>query len=167
MFDTGTASRPPAMAGPMLSRIWRFAWWLTRDEVKAEALASRSCIEARRQGLTMDADSEQALCETFAVVCTQWYTHFARKQRLREASAMRAPRSHRANGEAGALFAQTLEATQALPDHHRIVILLVLVEGFTEEQAASILGIPVHALVQRLAQARIEIGRFLLRTQTA
>lgn len=167
MFDTGMASRPSAMAEPMLSRIWRFAWRLVGDQAKAESLVYRSCVEAHHRELTMDAQSEPALREMFAIVCAQWHTHFVRKQRLREASTMGAPPSHCADCEENTLFTQIRDATDALPDYHRIAVLLVSVEGFSADQAAAILGIPVQALVQRLVQARIEIGRCLLRKQAA
>ncbi|CAN7382815.1 ECF-type sigma factor [Trinickia sp. LjRoot230] len=163
MFDTGTASRPPAVAEPMLPRIWRFALWLVHEEAQAEALVYRSCVKARHEGLTMHGGSEQALCEMFAIVCQQWHSHSAPKHRLREATARRSPPPRSTNHPATTPLDQAFEATHALPDRHRVVVLLVLVEGFTCEQAAAILGISVQTLELRLAQARIEVGRFLLR----
>lgn len=46
------------------------------------------------------------------------------------------------------------KAVSRLPDEHRLVIALVLVDGLPYKEAAAVLEIPVGALTSRLARAR-------------
>jgi RNA polymerase sigma-70 factor (ECF subfamily) len=46
------------------------------------------------------------------------------------------------------------QALAALPEDHRAVILLVVVEGFTNREAAEILGLPVGTVMSRISRAR-------------
>lgn len=45
-------------------------------------------------------------------------------------------------------------ALSALPEHHRVVVLLADVEGFTYGEIAEVLGVPVGTVRSRLARAR-------------
>lgn len=54
-------------------------------------------------------------------------------------------------------------ALDALPDAHRIVVVLVDVEGYSYPEAAAVLGVPVGTVRSRLSRARGQLQRALWR----
>jgi len=57
---------------------------------------------------------------------------------------------------------QIFVQVESLPEAHRLVVVLVCVEGFTYKEAAQILEIPVGTVMSRLARARITLGKIML-----
>lgn len=53
------------------------------------------------------------------------------------------------------------DAVSRLPEDQRIVIALVLVEGFSYREAAELLEIPIGTLTSRLARARTALQSLL------
>jgi RNA polymerase sigma-70 factor (ECF subfamily) len=53
---------------------------------------------------------------------------------------------------------EIIDAIERLPEVQRVVILLVAVEGFTYQQAADVLEIPIGTVMSRLSRARQSIG---------
>ena len=64
-----------------------------------------------------------------------------------------------ANPEMSALYTEVLAAVDELPDAQRVVMLLVAGEGFSYQEAADTLGIPIGTIMSRLARARLTIGQ--------
>src|SRR5690606_2578853 len=56
---------------------------------------------------------------------------------------------------------RNLAGPGALPDDQREVLLLVVVEGFTYQEASEILAIPVGTVMSRLARARARLAERL------
>jgi RNA polymerase sigma-70 factor (ECF subfamily) len=54
-------------------------------------------------------------------------------------------------------------ALDALPEHHRIVVMLADVEGFSYGEVAEALGVPVGTVRSRLARARAALQKLLWR----
>jgi len=52
-------------------------------------------------------------------------------------------------------------ALQRLPDEHREVLLLVTLEGFSYDEAAHTLGLPIGTVMSRLARARGKLAVLL------
>ena len=52
-------------------------------------------------------------------------------------------------------------ALQRLPDEHREVLLLVTLEGFSYDEAAHTLGLPIGTVMSRLARARGKLAALL------
>jgi len=53
-----------------------------------------------------------------------------------------------------------------LPEAQRTVLLLNAVEGFTYQETAEILKVPVGTIMSRLARAREKIGQSVLNSET-
>ncbi len=58
---------------------------------------------------------------------------------------------------------QIFEQVESLPEAQRLVVTLVCVEGFTYQETAQVLDIPVGTVMSRLARARITLGEAMLR----
>jgi RNA polymerase sigma-70 factor (ECF subfamily) len=56
--------------------------------------------------------------------------------------------------EVNILARQVFDQVMALPEKHRVVVLLVYVEGYTYLEASQLLEIPVGTVMSRLANAR-------------
>jgi len=52
-------------------------------------------------------------------------------------------------------------ALQRLPDEQRVVLLLVTLEGFSYDEAAHTLGLPIGTVMSRLARARARLAALL------
>lgn len=53
---------------------------------------------------------------------------------------------------------QIYEQVESLPEAQRLVVTLVCVEGFTYQETAQVLDIPIGTVMSRLARARITLG---------
>ena len=71
-----------------------------------------------------------------------------------------------ARTDAARAVARLERAIASLPPASREVLLLVGVEGFEQEQAASVLGISYEALRQRLSRARAQLAERLAMVET-
>jgi len=58
-------------------------------------------------------------------------------------------------------------ALEAMPDEHRVVLLLAVVEGFTCKEMGKILEIPVGTVMSRLSRARVGLRQRLLELERA
>jgi len=57
---------------------------------------------------------------------------------------------------------QIYQLVESLPDAQRLVVVLVCVEGFTYDETAQILDIPIGTVMSRLARARMTLGKAIL-----
>jgi RNA polymerase sigma-70 factor, ECF subfamily len=62
---------------------------------------------------------------------------------------------------------EVLEAANGLSEEHRAVLGLVVVEEFSYQEAATILGVPVGTVMSRLHRARRELRKRLLTTSAS
>ncbi len=85
-----------------------------------------------------------------------------------EEDALPAPRTSDAEArtDAARAVARLERALASLPPASREVLLLVGVEGFEQDQAASVLGISYEALRQRLSRARAQLAERLAMGET-
>jgi RNA polymerase sigma-70 factor (ECF subfamily) len=60
---------------------------------------------------------------------------------------------------------EVLEAFERLAEEHRAVLMLVAVEEMTYKEAAFALGVPVGTVMSRLNRARIQLRRWLGKTE--
>ena len=61
--------------------------------------------------------------------------------------------------EAKLTFADTCRALATLPEEQRVVVALVLIEGLSYRDAATILDLPIGTVTSRLARAREALSR--------
>jgi len=153
----------------MLPRLRRFAHALARDADAGEDLAQSAAAHALKQralytqGLRFDA-------WLFQLTRNLWIDLLRRRrarpevadpeaaQRAADARAVAAAPS----SDRRALAARAMKAFQQLPDALRETAALVILEGFTYQETADLLDVPIGTVMSRVARARTAIARLVL-----
>lgn len=153
----------------MLPRLRRFAHALARETDAGEDLAQSAAAHALRQralytpGFRFDA-------WLFQLTRNLWFDHL-RRQRARPEIADSEAMSRAADAhsfaaapsmERRALAARAMAGFRQLPDALRETAALVMLEGFTYQETAKLLGVPIGTVMSRVARARAAIARTVL-----
>ena len=142
---------------PLLPRLRRFAWSLTRDWPGADDLLQTSCTRAlsradqRQKGTRLDA-------WMYRLMRNIWIDE-TRKRTVRigqgvEDAADSDTLLTSGDSETTAYTNQVLAQIALLPEGFSSVLLLVAVEGHSYAETAKILDIPIGTVMSRLASAR-------------
>jgi len=150
-----------------LPRLRRFARSLVRDPDRADDLVQAACqralerLDQVRKGTRLDS-------WLYRIVYTRWIdtvrrgkTRSANLVVLNSEDAPVAGNRVAGNDLAAAMDIKT--ALGKLPAEHHAAITLVSVEGYSYEEAASVLDVPVGTVASRVARARNMLGRLLTR----
>lgn len=145
------------MAMPHVSSLLRVARRLSRDRAAAEDLVQETMLRAWR-GRNQFREGTNARAWLFRILFHQFYSQ-GRKLRAEPQTVLPlAPDRETGTGfrgGAGMLDAIELnDALAALTPEHRSVLLLAVVEGFTCQEIASILSVPIGTVMSRLSRAR-------------
>lgn len=176
-----------------LDAMWHFALRLTANQADAEDLVQRTCLRALEKA---DDYREQGRVRSwlFQIEYRIWL-NVLRSRKIRSAGTFKrrspneglldetAPDSlkiidpeasgdHRElvnfhSPESELKLHQIYVQVESLPEAQRLVVLLVCVEGFTYQETAKILKIPIGTVMSRLARARIILGNAMLPRSTA
>jgi RNA polymerase sigma-70 factor (ECF subfamily) len=163
-----------AIALPHLSTIARVATALTGDAADTEDLVQETFLRAYRHWHTFQPGSD---CKSWlATICRHTFAELRRRenravvvddQELESLAAARLHNTARAKG-VDDMFARLdlgpaiAKAIRALEPHYRDVVLLVDVDGFSYEEVATSLDIPVGTVRSRLYRARRHLQESLL-----
>ena len=156
-----------------LEALWRFGLRLTGNADDASDLVQRTCVRALEQ---RDKYCAQGKFRSwlFQIQHRIWLNELrSRKIRAHDSIDTAASTVETESGRTYPLTsvwsgesAQTLvylqqvcDAVDKLPEAQRLVVLLVLVEERTYQEAADILNVPIGTVMSRLARARVAIGR--------
>lgn len=153
-----------------LDRLWGFALRLTRDHDDAADLVQRTCTRAIERRTLYDP-SLPLRSWLYRIAHNLWINEVRKRnveRRVHESMShdhshpLEAPTTVRRGVETApensALLADVERSVMALPEAQRQVLLLVAVEGFSYQEAAEILDIPIGTIMSRLARARLAIG---------
>ena len=146
----------------LLPRLRRFGRALTRNQDDADDLVQLSIERALRRTEQWQPGSR----------LDHWVIGIMRNAWIDEIRASKRRSALFAPEEAGEHVGETpmhslserldiQEAVSRLPEEQRIVIALVLVEGFSYREAADLLEIPIGTLTSRLARARTALQALL------
>ncbi|MDG2523768.1 RNA polymerase sigma factor [Stenotrophomonas sp. HITSZ_GD] len=139
----------------LLPRLWRFARSLAGDPAAADDLV-QSALERALRGWDARRDDQALQAWLFSILYRRFIDEARRARRwqrllglLAASPPPLAPSPEQIHGERVLLghFGE-------LPAEHRAVLMLVAVEGFTYQQAADTLGIPIGTVMSRLSRAR-------------
>lgn len=139
-----------------LSALRRYARSLTRDDVDAEDLVHDTLLRAYERRATF-RPGRNVRTWLMAILHNRFIdgVRGRRVEASRVAEAAKLADPHEAAGQDHAVrLAKVRRAFMALPDEQRAVLHLVAIEGFSYEEAAHALGIPVGTLMSRLGRAR-------------
>jgi RNA polymerase sigma-70 factor (ECF subfamily) len=162
----------------VLPRLRRFARSLTHDPHRADDLAQgaveRALLRAAQwRAPPADATPEQVEAALrswmFGIMKNAWIDDRRANQRERalftgeEAAAMASDGSHGAIQDRLSIDA----AMQRLPEEQQLAVSLVLVEGLSYQEAATIMEIPVGTLTSRLSRGREALAAMLGEQESA
>ncbi len=141
----------------------RYAVSLTRDRAVAEDLV-QDCVETAIKR-AKQYEPEMALRRwLFAILRNTYFNQRRRRQRLpfvEEGFAEGQLPAMSSNQEANVALGEVQSKLDCLPPEHRDVLVIVVVEGSTYEEAAAALGVATGTVRSRLARARLTLRREL------
>ena len=148
-----------------LPRLRRFARSLAKDPDKADDLVQAACERALgrlshvREGTRLDS-------WLYRIMYTRWIDKM-RRGKTRAAKLVVLAATHKTfdvGKEMGDYLDTALDIQKAfdtLPAEHKAAIALVSVEGYSYDEAASVLNLPVGTVASRVARARTMLGKLL------
>jgi RNA polymerase sigma factor (sigma-70 family) len=149
----------------LLPRLRGFARSLAKEPDQADDLVQAACERALDR-LHQVVKGTRLDSWLYRIIYTQWIDKLRRgKSRSAKLLVLGADNETvAADGETGNRMADLLDTQKALdllPAEHRAAITLVCVEGYSYEEAASVLDLPVGTVASRVARARAMLSRFL------
>jgi RNA polymerase sigma-70 factor (ECF subfamily) len=150
-----------------LARLWRYGMVLSRNRDVAEDLVQSTCVRALERCSQFQSGTRIDRW-LFAILYSIWINEI-RALRVRqgqgfvdsdELSQLADSESTEDKHQYHALLQQVSE----LPEAQRNTVFLVYVEGFTYQEAADTLAIPIGTVMSRLAAARLTLAKHLMPT---
>lgn len=138
----------------LLPGLRRFAASLTRDASAADDLV-QSCLERTLASWRTKRPEGSLKAWLYAITYRQFLDsrrRAGRVRRLLQAFGVRVEGEH--PGEEAVLARSSLGAFDKLSADHRAVLLLVSVEGFSYQEAAQALDVPIGTVMSRISRAR-------------
>jgi len=143
----------------LLPSLRRFALWLARDPGEADDLV-QGCIERALSRWSTRRGDASLKAWLFSILHRQFLDQRRRAGRWRHVLAMIGGEPVAAPSAEDTFVARSsLQAFGALAVDHRAVLLLVVVEGLSYQDAARALGVPVGTVMSRLSRARAAYRR--------
>jgi len=141
----------------LLPRLWRFCHVLTGDRSTADDLAQSACLRALERAGQFQPGTRLDQW-VFRIAQSVWFNQRRAEKVRRGFGIVPAEEAGLATGaadaEANIYLAQVLSSVMGLPEAQRVTVLLVYVEGFSYQEAADMLDIPIGTVMSRLAAAR-------------
>jgi len=148
-----------------LPRLRRFARSLAKDSDKADDLVQAACEHALgrlahvREGTRLDS-------WLYRIIYTRWIDKMRRgKTRSAKLVVLADANKKVDQGQEMGDYLDTAmdiqKAFDTLPAEHQAAITLVSVEGYSYDEAASVLNVPVGTVASRVARARTMLGKLL------
>jgi RNA polymerase sigma-70 factor, ECF subfamily len=148
------------IAMPHTRSLLRVARRLTSERDTAEDLVQETMLAAWR-GFHQFRSGTNARAWLFRILIN---TVHARGRKLRTAPATSPIAEHDFSVEAGVLIGmEVAQALDELPSEQKEVLLLGVVEGFTSQEMAGILSIPIGTVMSRMSRGRLALRQVLRR----
>jgi len=145
-----------------LSRLWRYGMVLSRNRDVAEELVQSTCVRALERSAQYQSGTRIDRW-LFTILHSVWISDL-RAQRVRagqgvvDSDDLHAPDSQ-PQDEQRRQYQKVMQRVGQLPEAQRNAVFLVYVEGFTYQEAAETLMVPVGTIMSRLAAARATLAR--------
>ncbi|RNM24627.1 sigma-70 family RNA polymerase sigma factor [Dickeya undicola] len=145
-----------------LTRLWRYGLVLSRNHDVAEELVQSTCVRALEKSaqFTPGTRIDRWL---FSILHSIWISDL-RANRVRmgqgfiDSDELLAPDTHALNDDRRH-YQKIMQRVSALPEAQRNALFLVYVEGFTYQEAADTLLVPIGTIMSRLAAARTTLAK--------
>ena len=141
--------------------MWRYALVLSRNRDVAEELVQSTCVRALERSAQYTPGT-RIVRWLFTVLHSVWINEL-RAQRVRmgqgfvESDELLAADNQQQN-EQRLQYAKVMQRVGQLPEAQRNAVFLVYVEGFTYQEAADTLAVPIGTIMSRLAAARTTLA---------
>lgn len=144
-----------------LARLWRYGLVLSRKRDVAEDLVQATCLRALEKSsqFTSGTRLDRWL---FTILHSIWInqvraSHLTRQQNIDELDRQE---FQVVESDVDRLWAQQVrDRVNGLPEAQRNAVFLVYVEGFTYQEAADTLAVPIGTIMSRLANARLALAK--------
>jgi RNA polymerase sigma-70 factor (ECF subfamily) len=154
----------------LLPRLRRFAVALTGRTADADDLV-QDTIERALRSLDQFTPGTRMDSWMFRIAQNLWIDNLrsrkARGQPVELENAEQVSVDGRRAAEARLMMTDTVRALAALPEEQRVVVALVLVDGLSYREAASVLQVPIGTVTSRLARGRDALAAKVLGRATA
>ncbi|UXU85678.1 RNA polymerase sigma factor [Burkholderia sp. S-53] len=147
------------MLPDMLPRLRSFAMRITGNRHDAEELVQRACVRALERAHQLRSDTSP-LSWVFSIIHSIWLNELRQRNHRDRLlldwndALMETVADPRATSETGLAVRQIIDAVARLPEPQRIALLLVSIDGFSYQEAADTLDIPVGTIMSRISRAR-------------
>ncbi|PXW51027.1 RNA polymerase sigma-70 factor (ECF subfamily) [Grimontella sp. AG753] len=147
-----------------MTRLWRYGLVLSRNREVAEELVQSTCVRALEKSAQFTPGT-RIDSWLFTILHSIWISEVrARRVRLGqgivESDELLAPETNEQD-EARLHYGKIMQYVSALPEAQRNAVFLVYVEGFTYQEAADTLSVPIGTIMSRLATARAKIAQLI------
>ncbi|MEL7414749.1 MAG: RNA polymerase sigma factor [Pseudomonadota bacterium] len=148
--------------GEIYPRLWRFALSLTGDTDRAADLAQSTALRAIEQADKFQPGTH--LDRWLFVMARRLWLNDMRSAKLRPVADPDALEEDRLAAPLPApetnIFArEVFEKVMELKQEQRVTVVLVYVEGYTYQEAADMLDVPIGTVMSRLATARKKLQK--------
>ncbi|MEH0888128.1 sigma-70 family RNA polymerase sigma factor [Enterobacter sp. UNJFSC 003] len=145
-----------------LARLWRYGLVLSRNRDIAEDLVQSTCVRALEKS-SQYAPGTRIDRWLFAILHSIWISelrarHVRQGQGFVASDELMAPDT-RDQDETCLHYLKVMQRVNALPEAQRNTVFLVYVEGFTYQEAADTLAVPIGTIMSRLATARATLAK--------
>ena len=142
-------------------RLWRYCLVQTGKRDRADDLAQNTCLRAMEKHESYQPGTH--LDRWLFTMAHRLWLNEIRATAVRTGTGIVALEDTEiadgsATSEENIFVAEVFAKIGALPEGQRVVVLLAYVEGFTYQETADTLGIPIGTVMSRLASARKKIA---------
>jgi RNA polymerase sigma-70 factor (ECF subfamily) len=163
---TNTALLAETVVLPHLDAAYRLARWLIANEHDAEDVVQEACLRALRYFPTFSGGNSRAwFLRIVRNTCHDWHSHTRRLATDVFDEEQHAGTTRAIDPETLTLRAANValieHAMRGLPARFRELLVLRELEGFTYQELADVLGIPIGSVMSGLSRARQAFRRAL------
>jgi RNA polymerase sigma-70 factor, ECF subfamily len=147
---------------PIYPRLWRYCRVLTGNRSAADDLAQSTVLRALEKSHLFEPGTH--LDRWVFTMAQRLWANEKRSTFMRSRGGLVSLEDvdipdPSPSPETNIMARQVLSQVMALPEAQRITVLLVYVEGFSYQEAATVLDIPIGTVMSRLAAARAKINQ--------
>ncbi len=138
-------------------RLWRYALSLTTKRDWAEDLSQQTCVRAIEKAELFDPNTHLDRW-LFRMMHNLWINEL-RSRKVRTGAGLVPVEDvglpdEKVKTEANIYASEVLSAVNALPEAQRACVMLAYVEGYSYQETADVLDIPIGTVMSRLSAAR-------------
>jgi RNA polymerase sigma-70 factor (ECF subfamily) len=148
---------------PHIPALRRYAWALLRDQDAADDLV-QDCLERAIGRWHLRRRDGNLRAWLFTILRNQYLNNVRERKRhgphveVQEADGQT---SAEGDGERSLMGRDALQALDALPEEQRSLLLLIAVEDFSYQEAATLFGVPTGTIMSRLNRARANFRKVI------